>query len=456
MVIYLMKSLFRVVLASGACLVAANLTSAADSPVMPEDVFPQLRQILADVAKQSPRMVAQNLNLLIADGNLVQAKSGLYPSVGGFYTASKASDEREDQPGVTLETDKIYYSFSINQPIFHWGERRNNARIGEINRQIANENYNEAYRLLAQEVRSTYLSMIARKVQLANATYTKKLAEEDLALAESRLAKKEVAEGAIFQTRIGADQARLSLETADWDYSIAKQNFATLTGLPVPSDAAVPNEIPGLAGSKAAVDKLLARFLAQDELPTATARILRQQVLVEDLSYKNQKTRLRPKLSMVAGITQDEQSYTINVAQKYSLKSQYVGLSVSWSIFDGFATRGAVSSALARKRLSEHNLKDYNARTAEEARRAARMVDLAEKQLAISERLLNNAGNFLEYTKADFGRGQASETEVARAQAGYNNMLVSTISTRSNYLHRVSEFVSLIGADSTVPSPATP
>lgn len=423
---------------------------------MPEDVFPELRQILAEVAKQSPRMVTQNLNLLIADGNLVQAKAGLYPSAGGSYSATKASDKRQDQPGVTLETDKVYYSFVVSQPIFFWGERRNAARIGEINRQIANENYKEAYRLLAQEARSAYLAMIARKVQLANAAYTMKLSEEELVLAESRLAKKEIAEGAIFQTRIGADQARLSLETAEWDYSIAKQNFATLTGLPVPSDAAVPSEIPGLAGSKEAVNKLLAQFLAQDELPTATARILQQQVLVDDLSYKIYKARLRPKLSLVAGITQDEQSYTINVAQKYSLKSQYVGFSVSWSIFDGFATRGAVSSALARKRLSEHSLKDYSARTAEEARRAARMVDLAEKQLAISERLLNNAGNFLEYTKADFGRGQASETEVARAQAGYNSMLVSTIGARSNYLHRVSEFVSLIGADPAVPPPATP
>lgn len=423
---------------------------------MPEDVFPQLRQVLADVTKQSPRMVAQNLNLLVADGNLMQSKSVLYPSVGGSYTASKASDKREDLPGVTLETDKIYYSFAVSQPLFHWGERRNTARIGDINRQIANENYVEAYRLLALEVRSAYLTMIFRKVQLANAAYTRKLAEEELELAESRLAKKEVAEGAIFQTRISADQARLGLETAEWDYSVAKQNFATLTGLPVPSDASVPSEIPGLAGSRQAVDKLLGKFLAYDELPTATARILRQQILVEDLSYKIQKTRLRPKLSLVAGITQDEQSYTVNVAQKYSLKSQYVGLSVSWSIFDGFATRGAVSSALARKRLSEQGLKDYHARTTEEARRAARAVDLAEKQLAISERLLNNAGNFLEYTKADFKRGQSAEAEVARAQAGYNNMLGSAIASRLNYLSRVSEFVSLIGADSTVPVPGTP
>jgi len=449
-----MKSIFRV-LACVICVVAPGQLRASDAPVMPEDVFPQLRQVLADVATQSPRMVAQNLNLLIADGNLIQAKSGMYPSLGGYYTASNASDKREDLPGVTLETEKVNYSFTINQPLFHWGERRNNAKIGEINRQIAAENYNEAYRLLVQEVRSAYLTMVGRKVLLANTAFHKKLAEEELALAESRLAKKEISEGAIFQTRINADQARLGLETAEWEYSMAIRNFATLTGQPPLDNSAVPDSIPGLAGSKAAVDRLLSRFLAQGEPPTATGRILQKQIQVDNLSYKNQKTRLRPKLSLVAGISQEEQSYTMNVAQKYGLQSQYAGLTVSWSIFDGFATKGAVSSALARKRLTEHSLKDYSARIAVDAQQAARMVDLAEKQLTISERLLNNAGNFLEYTKADFTRGQASETEVGRAQAGYSSMLASTIGARSTYLHRVSEFVSLIGADATLPAVAS-
>lgn len=451
-----MKSFLRVFSFSFSLVTLPTLLSAADEPVMPEDVFPELRQVLADVAQQSPRMVIQNLALVIADGTLTQAKSGLYPVISGGYSTTQTRDQREDQPGVTLETDKVYYSLSIAQPIFHWGERRNNARIGEINRQIAAENYSEAYRLLAQEVRSAYLSMIGHKVLLANAVYARKLAEEELALAESRLAKKDISEGAIFHTRINADQARLGVESVELDFANAKQNYATLTGRPVPVDEAIPAAIPGLAGSKAGVNRLLNRFLAQGEPSTPTGRILQQEVLADDLTYKVQKTRLRPKFSFVAGVTQDEQSYSLNLAQKYGVKSQYVGLSVSWTIFDGFATRGAIKSALARKRVSEQKLKQYTTKAAEDARRAARMVEISEKQLAISERLLNNAGNFLEYTKADFKRGQASETEVARAQAGYNSTLASTIGARSNYLHRVSEFVSLIGADPAVPPPATP
>jgi outer membrane protein TolC len=168
------------------------------------------------------------------------------------------------------------------------------------------------------------------------------------------------------------------------------------------------------------------------------------------LTLKNQRTRQRPKLSFVAGISQDEQSYTSNIAQKYGLESHYVGLQVSWTIFDGFATRGAVASALARKRVAEHSYKQLTETLAQDARKAAKAVELAQRQLVISERLLNNAGNFLSYTKDQLKRGQSSEAEINTAQAGYNATKSSTNSSRYIYLMRVSEFLSLIAADPVV------
>ena len=415
-------------------------------PQLPEDVFPALRPILEQAAQQSPQMVSHNLELLVADGDLQQAKAGLYPSLSGFYQYSQTSDQREDIVD-RLKTDKTYYNLTFTQPLFHWGERVNNAKIGEIRREIADENYSEAYRLLANQIRASYLSLIMGKIGINNAAYSLKLAEEALASAEDRLKKKVISEGSIFQTRIAADQARLADETAAWDYELSKQNFSQLTGQSAPSDYAIPSEIPGLLESKDKVNAMLARFLSQAKPETAAVRIARKQVAVSDLTFKNQRTRQRPKLSFVAGISQDEQSYTSNIAQKYGLESQYVGLQVSWNIFDGFATRGAIASALARKRIAEHSYKQLTETLAQDARKAAKAVELAQRQLAISERLLNNAGNFLSYTKEDFKRGQSSEAEINAAQASYNASKNSTNSSRYIYLMRVSEFASLIAED---------
>ena len=422
---------------------------AEDRLQLPEDVFPALRQILADATEQSPRMVASNLELMVADGALMQAKSGLYPTIGGFYQLTQARDKREDVSG-TLATDKNYYNFSLIQPLFHWGERRNLARIGEIRRQISDDNYREAYRLLAHEIRTAYLSLISGKLAVKNASYNQKLAAEALQLAENRLKQGVISDGEIFPTRIGAEQAGLEVEKTEWQFEVAKQDFVTLTGLVTIRDEQIPSEIPGLHASQEVIESLLNQFLAQDEPDTAAVRSVRKQLAISELDYKNQNTRLRPKLNFIAGISQDEQSYSTNIAQRYGLQSQYVGLQVTWNIFDGYASRGAVAAALAHKRINEHQFKEVTKQAIQGARRAAHAVALARRQLAISERLLNNAGNFLSHTKTNFERGQASEVDVNNALAGYNSIHLSANSSRYIYLIRVSEFVSQISEDPMV------
>ncbi|MCC6415469.1 MAG: hypothetical protein IT582_06145, partial [Opitutaceae bacterium] len=73
--------------------------SANDGPRLPEDVFPELAAVLDTALKQSPRMVMNQLNLEVAEGAEIEAKSGLYPSIGGYYNQQEARDKREDVPG---------------------------------------------------------------------------------------------------------------------------------------------------------------------------------------------------------------------------------------------------------------------------------------------------------------------------------------------------------------------
>lgn len=445
----LMKFFTRILPICGGLLLAGAAAHA--NIVMPEDVFPELKQVLAQATAQSPRMVASNLALLQADGDLKQARAGLYPSIGGNYSVQQARDKREDLPGQTLEADRTYYSFSLNQPLFHWGERRNTARIGEIRRQIADENYASAYDLLTQEVRTAYLVLALRKQQARHAAFSLTTAENALKVAEERLAKGEIAEGVIFPVRVAAEQARLALETVEWNFALAKQDFAVLTGLPEPVDASIPDGIPTLANSHAAVQDELARFLAQDEPNTPSLRNQRRNVQIADLTYKNQRTRLKPKLSFIAALTQDEQSYTLNIAQKYGLQSRYVGLQVSWQIFDGFATRGAIASTLAAKHQAEHAYKQLTESIARDAQRMTKNVELAQRQMAINDWLLDNSKGYLEYRQEDFRRGQASETDVGTAQAAYNSALASANSARYTYLVRVAEFVHHIREGAVVP-----
>jgi outer membrane protein TolC len=441
-----MKLSFRLLLPLG-ILTGLSLTAMADDAVvLPEQVFPQLKQIMDSAVTQSPRMILRNLDLMMADGDLTQAKAGLLPSVSGTYQISKAKDDREDQ-AETLDTDKVYYNLLISQPVFHWSERRNNARIGELRKHIAGRQYEEAYRVLAMEIRSIYLQLILKKIQVVNIRNERKLSDDALKLAEEKLAQKVTSEGEIFQVRIANDRAQLAEEYAELEFLQLKQSFAALTGQPLPGDDTIPNEIYGLPSSATGVGRLLAEFLGHSEPPVNQALILQRQIEVEDLAYQNQRKRLLPKFNLVAGLSQDEQSYTANVGLKYGVQSRYVGLQANWNIFDGFAARGAATSALARKRQFEASYRHLKDTLAQDAQRAAKQVELAFRQMQINDRLLASAMEFLKYRQGDFQRGLASETDLAGAEAGYRSMFASTVSSRYNYLMRVVEFVSLIGAD---------
>lgn len=422
---------------------------AQDNLGLPERTFPQLEQILERASKQSPRMLLRNLDLVAAEGDRVVARSGLYPTLGGYFQYTYAQDKREDVAG-TLEVNKIAYNLQITQPLFYWNERRNSARAGELRKKIAEEQYQAAYGLLAQEIRTAYLRLIVTKAGAKQAIFNREVADANLRSAEDRRAKNTISDAALFDVGIATDQLRNAAEAADSDFLLAKSNFTALTGEAPPSDDQIPDEIPFQESSQAGVDRLAAAFLAQPEAETRTSRIYRQQTEVDDLNYRNTKKRLLPKVSGIAGLSQDQQSYTINSAAKYSLQSQFIGVSVSWTIFDGFATRGAIASSLARKRQSEAILKQYNDTLGASVQNLVRRIAISYRQMNIADRLFDGRRNFLKSRKDDFVRGDASEADVNAAQLAYNNAFSNAMASRSSYMLQLGDLLALVSEDPAV------
>jgi outer membrane protein TolC len=418
-------------------------------PLLPEHVFPQLGRILADAAQQSPRMVALRLDREIADADLLQAKAGLYPSINAFVQFNQTRDQREDIPG-TLQTNKSFYSLTLNQPLFHWGDRRNTYRIGLISRKLAERREAEAYRLLAQEIRFSYLQLIVSKVRLDAVAFNRGQSEDALRLTEENLSKGVISDAEAFQPRIAAEQARLTYDQSEYSYAEARRQFKVLTGVDAPADEQLPREVPAVPDASPRIAALLNGFLAQPEPQTFAALNLKDETETARLSHQMQKTRLLPKFNLVLGVSQDEQSYTANLAAKYGLEQRYAGVSASWTLFDGFAARSGRISALARLRKAEVAYQQYSEAIAADAQRTARELDFAARNLRLQEKLLDSNRAFLNFRQDQITRGLASATEIGQAQLQYNTGLLTAIIARADYLQRVAEFVGLIATDPAV------
>jgi outer membrane protein TolC len=417
--------------------------------ILPERVFPQLDGILRGAVQQSPRMLSRALDLEIAENNRIQARSNLLPSLSGSYSYYQASDDRADLSGRHGVT-KVAYSAVLVQPIFFWGERRNNDRMGAIQLKVSQGQYRDAYRLLAQELRGSYMRLIVQKIAVARSRFNVEYAQTQLKLQEDRLAKKVISESDIFNVRLTAEQAQITLERAEFDLLNAKASFARLAGLSGMTDEEIPDSIPVVAYSPAPFDQLLAGFLAQKDPPTTEAFALRHQLEIGNLTYANQKTRLRPKVSAVLGTYQDEQAYSLNVAQKYQVNSIYGGVSVSWAIFDGFASGAATRNALASRRQMENDYRQLTARLAQDAQSQVKQINFSARNVSIYDRFLTSGQENVKATQGEFKRGVKSESDVSLAQLGLYDAQISAGNARIDYLLKIGDFLGTVMEDPVV------
>ncbi len=427
--------------------IARGASSNAGDLPLPEKIYPALEIILRSAVQQSPRMISQALDLEQAENDRIQARAGLLPYAGAFFRDYQTNDQRADLPGQTLSVNKIYYDISVSQPVFFWNEKRNNARMGEIRQKISQGRYRDAYRLFAQEIRGQYMQLVLGKLGLVRARFTQQYAKDQLKIGEERYEQKLISDTQIFTTRLDAERADINVERLEFDLASAKQAFARLTGTPELADDAIPEAVPTVTYPATQCDQLLADFLAQKDYPTIEADILRKQIEIGDLNYRVQKVRLLPKVSVAVGTNQDEQSYTLNTAQKYRVTSYYAGVQVNWSIFDGFSTRAAVHSALANRRQLEGAYQDLSARLATQARQQNKLIYFSARNMAIDDRYLDGGEGDFRNKQDDFKRGVISEADLSLIRLGLYDRQINAYRSRIDVLQRVGDFLGTIEQD---------
>lgn len=418
---------------------------------LPETYFPDLKVLIDSAAKQSPRMIARNTENAVAEANRIAARSGQLPSAGGYLSYYPETTETRavgpDASGnpradAVLHPKKLTYNFTITQPLYHWGALRNNTKIGELQKQITEGQSAEAYRSLVDEIRAQYLQIIVNKTALSRARFNQQIADENLALARSKRERNVISEAEMFGPTVQAEQARLATDRAMDGYESSLIYLGKLSGTPPLSDDQIPTEIPAITPASSALQSVTARFTDQEEPSTYALEGLRDQIATERLNYKVADTRLRPKVNLVAGLSQDEFSYSVNIADKYKVQTYFAGVSVNWSVFDGFATRSAKKSSLARRRQLEENYRNQVADTITAVKAQMRQLEFAARALAITERMLFSAQDMVTAKQEDLNRGVASDADLNAVKLSLRDWQLAAYGARNDYMLKVARLLS--------------
>jgi outer membrane protein TolC len=427
-------------------------TVAGENFPLPETYFPALKTMIDGAAKQAPRILARNAENAIAEAARISARAGQLPTAGGYasyypwVTETRAvagtSPTGGSNPDQILHPKKLAYSFNIIQPIYHWGALRANTQIGELQEKLALGVSADAYRVLAEEIRAQYLQVILNKGALARSRFNLRLADEQLALARSKFEKNVIAEADLFGPTISAEQARLATDRMIEDYENSRIYLSKLSGSPVLTDEQVPTEVPPITPATSALQSVAAEFTGHTDLNTYSLQNQRDQIEVERLNYKVAATRLRPKVNLQMGTTQDEFSYSVNIADKYKVRSYFAGVSLSWNVFDGFQTRSAKRTSLARRRQLEQTYKEQTADVIAAVQSQMRQLEFSARNLSIVERNLGSAVSILNQRRDEMGRGVASDADVNAAQLNFYDWQLTAFGARNEYMLRTSRLLS--------------
>ncbi|HVU24530.1 MAG TPA: TolC family protein [Opitutus sp.] len=432
---------------------AAVLTARGEAPAgaglpLPENYFPALKTMLATAARRSPRMVTRDLNEALAEGNRIIARAGLLPSAGGnFRYLPWDRDYRVADPRSPYTSEKIAYAVNLTQPLYHWGALESTARIAELQSKITRGETTETYRQLANEIRRQFLQLIVKKADLARTRTGQKRAEEQLQLAQENLDRHAISDADMFTPQMAADQARLATDRAVDDYDSSRLLLGKFVGTGPVGDDQVPDAIPEIPATPERLKPYLDDYANTAEPGAYLLRTVKDQIEVEKLNYRVASARLRPSVDLVLGSTQDEQSYTANIGAKYGVTSYFAGIGVSWSLFDGRATKGIKINTLARRRELERRYQQISGDLLDDARAKYRQLEFAARSLDLEERQLVRRDQDLDRVKDRLARGLASEADVRNAEFARGGDQVDVYRARSDYLTRAADFLGSVLQD---------
>jgi len=446
----------RLLLGLAVLPVAAIAQAPDDLPPLPEDLLPELRPYLISALTQAPQMVLSNINLASAEATRMEDDAGLWPSVSGGanYSASKATVSSSSN--VSSTSSGVFYSLGISQALFQWGAVKNRAISGRVGVELAEHQYADAYRNLLVSLRVQYLSLIQKKITLRNAEFSLKLAEDGLATAEAQLKSGRISPEAMMEPRLGVDGARVARDQALEDLEHSRRVFLLMVGRDDLNVDAIAGEIPRPGYAPQLVDQLLQRFEHTGVNETLTALSYRDYIRQADIDYRIIRTNLLPKLSFGAGVSEaNVTSASANSVSQVGVYSNYWNVVASWSIFDGFSTRGAKLATLLRKRSYERTLQNISAQALLDARDLRQQLDFAWRNEAIGETRRDVSVATVKRLQEQLKIGKASQSGINAALLNSYGLDLYLASLRATYLTYWSQYLSTLGVDpmiNTVPA----
>ena len=343
---------------------------------IPETLIDGLQPLIAKALETAPEVIDARLKALAAAANEEESRSLTRPRADVYVDAGYHRNDISNAGSF-----QTYYNVTAEQPLWHWNSLDNQKQIAKIQRQLADNDYDEARRSFVLDIRQRYLALVLQKRDVADADASYERQGNHLKASQEQAAQGHVSSDVLTTEQLDVRTADVARERQRTAFRRALREFAVINGLAAFSADVLPAEIPPVPA--AALELFTAEPSApvsQSAVPAALARP-EANLTTARLNEEITRVRMRPMVNLAAGADQGQTSG----ADQTAVLSYYGGIRVRWNIFDGFATRAAVRQAKVVVRQNEKALDDARIALAHQLADGAADIALAAKELQIAE-----------------------------------------------------------------------
>jgi len=429
-------------------LTTVGMLRAEVAGTFPEDYLPGLKAILETALKQSPQVIAKQIELEQTAARVFGADSRRLPGVSGNLSFASNETAISSNNNTRTRDNGVFYNFGVGQSLYHWGALKNESDKARIGVLIAQKSYDEAMRALAVTLRRSYLELIVKKSLLLQMRYARDLLVAELALAEEKRKNGTLAEGDIAGRKLNLGESTYQIKKNEIEFAASRRSFARLAGMNDLAEAAIPSEVPKPRHDPAAASALLATIVRDGGRQTFQAQVSELKVRESELNYRIARVGLLPKFNASLGFSlENTTNASATSVSQQGVARQTIAVAANWNIFDGFATKGAKLEALATKRAYERQLQTVSDAALDAAQSLAQQLELDAEFMEMSDLRMGLASAQVGKFKEELAIGNIPQTAVDNVISSLKVSEFYAANARATFLAHWSEFASLVGAD---------
>jgi outer membrane protein len=374
----------------------------------------------------------QNLEIAIArkqiqagQGGLVEARSGYLPSLvsNGLY------DKREHQDDTRLRDEDYNVSLRLQQNVYTGGAVGSQVSIARLNIEKQDYLFQEVVSRVATDVRVAFYELLLNRAKIRVREDSVRVLEEELKTQQERLKAGTVGTLNVERAQVALANERPELINAQTDLKNSYLRLAELMGINVVALDPSFEAVGQLEYRQRHFDlnECLARAVANR--PEIKAR--QKDIEIEDKQYVLDQSELRPHIGLFS-------AYEIYNERDPEVGREFnhgylVGISGTWHVFDGFATKGRLQATRARRDAAVEALEAARRRIASEVRSIFFDLEQADRILEAETRNAQTAADSLQNAKANLTAGLGTQLDILQAASDVTRTETTRLS--AIYLH---------------------